>query len=54
LTALSVPEGMNVVGPSLTISADRVLTIGEDMIVIATAALTGQEEEADATKETTT
>jgi uncharacterized protein YrrD len=54
LTALSVPEGMNVVGPSLTISADRVLTIWEDMIVIATAALTGPEEAADATKEATT
>ena len=35
LTSLSVPQGMNVVGPSLSIPADRVLTIGEDMIVVA-------------------
>src|SRR5512133_1362314 len=33
LTSLSVPEGMNVVGPSLTIPAERVITIGEDIIV---------------------
>jgi uncharacterized protein YrrD len=53
LTFLSVPEGMNGVGPSLTIPADRVLTIGEDMIVVATAAVTGTGEKADATKEAT-
>ena len=35
LTALSVPPGMNVVGEILTIAGDKVLTIGEDMIVVA-------------------
>ena len=52
LTSLSVPEGMNVVGPSLTIPADRVITIGEDMIVVATDAVALEpEEKADATKD---
>jgi uncharacterized protein YrrD len=54
LTSLSVPDGMNVVGPSLTITADRIITIGEDMIVVA-AASTGRPEEAtNITEETTT
>jgi uncharacterized protein YrrD len=38
LTSLSVPPGMNVVGDILTIPAEKVLTIGEDMIVVATGA----------------
>jgi hypothetical protein len=33
---LSVPPGMNVVGEILMIPGDKVLTIGEDMIVVAT------------------
>ena len=36
LTSLSVPPGMNVVGEILAIPGDKVLTIGEDMIVVAT------------------
>lgn len=36
LTSLSVPPGMNVVGDVLTIPGDKILTIGEDMIVVAT------------------
>jgi len=36
LTSLSVPPGMNVVGDVLMIPGDKVLTIGEDMIVVAT------------------
>ena len=39
LTSLSVPPGMNVVGDILMIPADKVLTIGEDMIVVATDAV---------------
>ena len=35
LTSLSVPPGMNAVGEILTIAGDKVLTIGEDMIVVA-------------------
>ena len=54
LTSLSVPEGMNVVGPSLTIPADRVITIGEDMIVVATPEALEPEEKADDTKDATT
>ena len=64
LTSLSVPKSVNVVGSSLTIPADkaltltipadRVITIGEDMIVVASAAMTGSEEKADATDATTT
>ena len=54
LTSLSVPEGMNVVGPSLTIPADRVITIGEDMIVVATAAVIGPEGKADEGEEAAT
>jgi sporulation protein YlmC with PRC-barrel domain len=37
LTSLSVPPGMNVVGDILTIAGDQVLTIGEDVIVVAAA-----------------
>ena len=40
LTSLSVPPAMNTVGEILTIPADKVLTIGEDMIVVAADALT--------------
>jgi sporulation protein YlmC with PRC-barrel domain len=54
LTSLSVLEGMNVVGPSLTIPADRVITIGEDMIVVAAVAAAGSEEQADAAREVAT
>jgi len=39
LTSLSVPPGMNVVGDILMIPGDKVLTIGEDMIVVATDAV---------------
>jgi sporulation protein YlmC with PRC-barrel domain len=39
LTSLSVPPGMNVVGEILTIPGDKVLTIGEDVIVVAAAAV---------------
>ena len=39
LISLSVPPGMNVVGETLTIPGDKVLTIGEDMIVVAAAAV---------------
>ena len=35
LTSLSVPPAMNAVGEILTIAGDKVLTIGEDMIVVA-------------------
>ena len=38
LTSLSVPPGMNVVGEILMIPGDKVLTIGEDMIVVAAGA----------------
>lgn len=39
LTSLSVPPGMNVIGEILTIPGDKVLTIGEDVIVVAAAAV---------------
>ncbi len=39
LTSLSVPPGMNVVGEILTIAGDKVLTIGEDVIVVAADAV---------------
>ena len=39
LTSLSVPPGMNVVGEILMIPGDKVLTIGQDMIVIATVSI---------------
>jgi sporulation protein YlmC with PRC-barrel domain len=39
LTSLSVPPGMNVVGEILTIAGDKVLTIGEDVIVVAAGAV---------------
>ena len=35
LTSLSVPPAMNTVGEIRTIAGDKVLTIGEDMIVVA-------------------
>ena len=35
LTSLSVPPTSNTVGEILTIAGDKVLTIGEDMIVVA-------------------
>jgi len=39
LTSLSVPPGMNVVGEILMIPSDKVLTIGEDVIVVAADAV---------------
>lgn len=39
LTSLSVPPGMNVVGEILTIPGDKVLTIGEDVIVVSAASV---------------
>ena len=39
LTALTVPPGMNVVGEILTIAGDKILTIGEDVIVVAADAV---------------
>jgi sporulation protein YlmC with PRC-barrel domain len=39
LTSVSVGPAMNLVGEVLTIAGDKVLTIGEDVIVVATAAL---------------
>jgi sporulation protein YlmC with PRC-barrel domain len=38
LTSLSVPPGMNVVGEILMIPGNKVLTIGEDTIVVAASA----------------
>ena len=35
LTNLLVPPGMNIFGQYLTIPIDQVLTIGEDVIVVA-------------------
>jgi len=40
LTSLSVPPGMNVVSEILMIAGDQVLTIGEDVIVVAAGAVT--------------
>ena len=37
LTSLSVGPAMNLVGEILTIEGDKVLTIGEDVIVVASA-----------------
>jgi sporulation protein YlmC with PRC-barrel domain len=39
LISLSVPPAMNAVGEILTIAGDKVLTIGEDMIVVAADAV---------------
>ena len=39
LTSLSVQPGMDVGGDFLTIAGDRILTIGEDVIVVATDAV---------------
>jgi uncharacterized protein YrrD len=39
LTSLSVPPGMNVVGETRMIAGDKVLTIGEDVIIVATDAV---------------
>ena len=50
LTALSVPASMHAVGEILTIAGDKVLTIGEDMIVVAADAVMRSEELADASK----
>jgi sporulation protein YlmC with PRC-barrel domain len=47
LTSLSVPPGMNVVGEILMIPGDKVLTIGEDMIVVAVGATMRPEVMAD-------
>ena len=38
ITSLSVPPGMNVVGETLMITGDHLLTIGEDVVVVATPA----------------
>lgn len=51
LTSLSVPESMNVVGPSLTIPAGRILTIGEDMMIVAASVVMEPAEEPDNTEE---
>ena len=40
LTSLSVPPGMNVESEILMIAGDQVLTIGEDVIVVAAGAVT--------------
>jgi sporulation protein YlmC with PRC-barrel domain len=40
LTSLSVPPAVNAVGEILTIAGDKVLTIGEDTIVVAADAAT--------------
>ena len=40
LTSLAVPPVMNAVGEILTIPGDKVLTIGEDMIVVAADGVT--------------
>ena len=50
LTSLSVPPGMNVVGEILMIAGAKVLTIGEDVIVVATDAVPRPEEVAGASK----
>lgn len=47
ITSLSVPPGMNVVGETLTITGDKLLTIGEDVIVVATDAVSWPEKQAD-------
>ncbi len=47
ITSLSVPPGMNVVGETLTITGDKLLTIGEDVIVVAMDAVSRPEEQAD-------
>ena len=39
LTSLSIPPGMGVVGDTLMITDNKVLTIGEDVIVVANAAV---------------
>ena len=39
LTSLSVQPGMDVGGDFLTIAGDRILTIGGDVIVVATDAV---------------
>jgi sporulation protein YlmC with PRC-barrel domain len=62
LTSLTVPPGMNVVGELLTIAGDKILTIGEDVIVVAadavmrlvTAADTGNQPSAGAQTDVTT
>ena len=43
LTSLSIPPGMGVVGDTLMITGNKVLTIGEDVIVVANAAVTRPE-----------
>ena len=40
VTSLSIPPTMNTVGEILTIAGDKVLTIGEDMIVVAADGVT--------------
>ena len=47
LTSLSVPPGMNVVSEILMIAGDQVLTIGEDVIVVAAGAVMRSDEAAD-------
>ncbi|MCX6027852.1 MAG: PRC-barrel domain-containing protein [Chloroflexi bacterium] len=47
LTNLFVPPGMNILGQSMTIPGDKVLTIGEDVIVVAAAAVMGSAAMAD-------
>ena len=47
LTSLSVPSSMNAVGEILIIAGDKVLTVGEDMIVVAADAVMRSAETAD-------
>lgn len=46
LISLAVPPAMNAVGESLTIAGDKVLTIGEDVIVVTTDAVMRPEAQA--------
>jgi sporulation protein YlmC with PRC-barrel domain len=43
LTSLSIPPGMGLAGDTLIIAGNKVLTIGEDVIVVANAAVTRPE-----------
>lgn len=47
VTSLSVPPGMNVVGEILLIAGDQVLTIGVDVIVVATGVVMRSDEATD-------
>ena len=53
LTYLFVPPGMNLLGQFLTIAADKVLTIGEDAIVVSAGAVMQSEEAMDMARKVT-